>query len=377
MLNVDRIPSSTSSKTRHSPLRPHGRMGWRIAPLYLLGIISMVVGCENDPPYDLNTSIAVNGRDSGVMLGGAERGGDSNEMGGASAWMPSNQRDMEVTPPLRDRGPQSSEMTAPSQSCVSACDCERGARCENNLCVEGATAIYCCDQTSCPQGEMCQSPDGAFSTCGACSSGCDCPLGQRCEQGLCVESPEVTYCCERSPCPLNARCEERTGAQGRCEEECLTACDCWGGESCVDGRCERLEQATYCCERALCPQGSSCEHGDSSLGMCPQEVCETPCDCPRGQACLSGACRLDPEGLAYCCADANCPFGTECVDPVGMSGLCGGEPECRSACDCLSGLSCVAGLCVVGEQVIICCDKDDCISGLACETPEGTMSLCD
>lgn len=282
-------------------------------------------------------------------------------------------------PPPRDLSPPIDMMRA-LQSCESPCDCIAGLDCVQGRCEQVTPPVYCCRQSPCPEGERCRDERNDDRSCGACSSACDCPTGQACEGGLCVSAQEAAFCCERSPCPAGAVCEGPQGSS-RCEEGCQSACDCWRGQACIDGRCQDDPTGpAYCCERELCPQGARCEHDDRAEGVCPVRSCVGACDCPRGQACVEGSCQLSAEqGLIFCCDEANCPLDLPCDTPSGERSACQGPPQCNTACDCFMGFMCLEGRCSIpptGTPLTLCCEKDECERGLLCQWSTGVISEC-
>jgi hypothetical protein len=51
-------------------------------------------------------------------------------------------------------------------ACTSACDCLPGLACFGGLCRQGAASVYCCNSTTCPTGDFCQSSTGMYGRCG-------------------------------------------------------------------------------------------------------------------------------------------------------------------------------------------------------------------
>jgi hypothetical protein len=49
--------------------------------------------------------------------------------------------------------------------CMTACDCSPGERCVAGSCALQGNAVYCCPDATCPPGESCQEPGGAFGVC--------------------------------------------------------------------------------------------------------------------------------------------------------------------------------------------------------------------
>jgi hypothetical protein len=263
------------------------------------------------------------------------------------------------------------------QRCLSPCDCPSGQDCISEVCQTVTPPVYCCDRREeCPTGATCRTATLMTQQCGECEHLCDCETGEVCELGQCVRSNTVTYCCERSPCPSGAMCEGRNG-MNQCPSGCVTACDCWGGQGCVNGECSSDASLRYCCDRALCPQDASCEYDNGSSGVCPYQPCTTACDCPTAQSCQAGRCILSAtEGLLYCCIDAECPVNANCQELTGELSVCMGKPECETACDCLQGFACQAGFCERGDELIVCCEGNDCLPGLRCQHENGQLDEC-
>ncbi len=334
--------------------------------ILLIAPFLTALGCESPPPTYLNSE-EMRTRDAKVMINPPIALDRSAQMDLSSTDM-STINDQELT-----------DLSTPSQPCISACDCSDGLDCLQGGCQRGSTPVYCCTHGECPEQSQCVTPAGERRQCNQCTNACDCPYGESCDQGQCVMAISTVFCCDRSPCPVGERCEGSGGPT--CPSGCQTACDCWGGEACVEGICVREAEASYCCERSLCPQGSGCEYDDGSQGLCPVYTCLSACDCPSGQACVDGGCELSESlGLTYCCEDAGCPVGRACELPNGNSSTCVGEPECAVTCDCsdLAGSICQAGRCTFpanNEPLVVCCETD-CISGLACERLNGERQVC-
>ena len=343
---------------------------------HIFSLLSLVLsltagGCTESPSLDAPPNGGALSRDMGMRLSPSRDMAPSGGITQPSDLAPP----ADMTPPLSaDAAPPTPP--GPPQPCESPCDCPAGLDCLSGSCERGPAPIYCCDAAPCPEGSACRDGRNRARECGSCATACDCPLGQGCEGGLCVITDAPTFCCERSPCPEGAPCESPRG-DARCEPGCQTACDCWGGQACVAGRCEQTPEPAFCCERALCPYGVACEHDDGSAGVCPVDECVSACDCPRGQACVGGVCELSGSGLVLCCDDAACPFGQACDTSTGARSTCMGDPECYTACDCLAGFECAQGECVIGEAPVLCCDKAECGVSLLCQWSTGVVSPCE
>ncbi|MDB4966528.1 MAG: hypothetical protein JWN44_2217 [Myxococcales bacterium] len=50
--------------------------------------------------------------------------------------------------------------------CSTACDCPTGETCASGTCIDGLVEVYCCSDEECPPQQICQSPSGEVSLCG-------------------------------------------------------------------------------------------------------------------------------------------------------------------------------------------------------------------
>ncbi len=140
--------------------------------------------------------------------------------------------------------------------CGAGLVCSAAGTCVDPLCVD----------VECPEGQVCQA--------GACVEACTgvtCPYGRVCRVGVCVDPCENITCDEGYTCHL-----------GVC-----TDCDCAGcdsGESCVADVC--VEDA---CAAVTCDTGTHCVTGDC-IPNCEGAVC------PGGAACSAGECAAPGSG---------------------------------------------------------------------------------
>jgi MYXO-CTERM domain-containing protein len=153
-------------------------------------------------------------------------------------------------------------------TCVEACGtgefrCGTGFSCVAGHCVDDA-----CAAVECPAGQACRS--------GTCLNACDgvvCPVGEECQLGRCVDPCKAVTCsggkvCERGLCVSDCSCRG-------CEE----GLECGADGRCSDPRCVGIE----------CPAGEKCSAGacvDSCAGV----------TCPGGAACMNGACQMPGGG---------------------------------------------------------------------------------
>lgn len=153
--------------------------------------------------------------------------------------------------------------------------CPAGRLCDRGMCVERCVP----GEFVCPVGLECNSRSLCVEP--ACLE-VDCPEGQTCRAGTCVEP------CTGVTCPWGHVCR-----YGRCVDPCATL-TCDEGYACVGGVC------TPDCSCTGCPAEQTCNDD----GTCVDTAC-VGVDCPDGFHCVAGACR---DG----CADAVCPRGQTC-----------------------------------------------------------------
>ncbi|MEE2644700.1 MAG: hypothetical protein VYD19_07180 [Myxococcota bacterium] len=149
---------------------------------------------------------------------------------------------------------------------------------------------------------------------GRCELTRDCPSGEYCADGRCVEE----RCVEQQSCGPNHRCRARTagrlpspGSPGRCRISC-------GG----DGSC-RVELG-YRCKRFDAFEQSCAPAGVAQLG----ERCESHEDCAGAMICLGSG------GAGYCVLggcdqDSECPQGSYCGGELGSFSCL---PPCAGTC---------------------------------------------
>ena len=136
---------------------------------------------------------------------------------------------------------------------------------------------------------------------------------------------------------------------------CSVDTDCPGGQICINGECVD-DPAPECTVDSDCPQGEICINGkcvpdDDVVDPLPDpdddgpdpdpdpdpdpvgDECKIDADCPEGQVCVNGKC------VTTCSIDSDCPAGYVCVN-----GVC--VLACTIDSDCPDGQICVNGVCV-------------------------------
>ena len=211
----------------------------------------------------------------------------------------------------------------PTPECTTDADCPPGQICKDGKCVDGPTPNPDPDP---PTPEP--TPE--------CTTDKDCPPGQICEDGKCVPG-----CRKDEDCPDGHICED-----GVCVPGCRDDYDCPGDEYCEDGVCVKPPE---CYDDADCEEDEICTDGECHKG------CRADEDCPPGQICIDGVCHKG------CRIDKDCPPGKICEDGVCVPA----PPECKEDKDCPPGQICEDGKCVPG-----CRDDDDCCGDQICKDGE-------
>ena len=176
---------------------------------------------------------------------------------------------------------------------------DEGELCDpNQICVRGMCVGNCSTgEFQCDPGLVCDSGYCVDPDC----AGVDCPDGQACRNGECVDS------CSGIVCPV--------------------------GQDCIDGRC------IAACAGVECAAGSVCDRG-VCVGLC------SCTGCPAGKECAADGVCVTPG-----CEDVVCGDGETCVCPADANGdrpdSCA-EGECVDVCEaavCPGGAACVNGMC--------------------------------
>lgn len=269
------------------------------------------------------------------------------------------------------------------QTCTGRCECPQGQRCIDGKCVISGAPAYCCDRDSCPQGAACVDSNGKSGLCGlrtSCKHPCDCPQKNACVDGLCTATNSPVYCCEKSGCVPGKACLSLRSGKGVCGGEgtpCVSACDCQGGLSCINGQCTKGQKPVYCCDSPNCPQGAACESKKGGKSTCgTTSTCASACDCPSGQACNQGRCESSSVPVFCCDRPKECPSGQICYDSAGQRSKCPDASKCSTHCDCTQGLFCEKGSCKKGAKPVFCCDNPGCVSGALCYKKDGSIGVC-
>ena len=210
-----------------------------------------------------------------------------------------------------------------------------------------------------------------------CGDDADCPDGDFCDEGACVDcrddadcSPELPVCvdtfCEE--CGVAADCDDADACTtDTCDEnnECMSAdVECPEGETCVDGDCE-----------VTCTADSDCEDADvCTMDACVDGICiNVEVNCDDGDLCTLDSC----DSAVGCANDPLCDAGFECDPDTGECfAPCTSDVECDDDDLCTTD-TCTDGICSNAE---VDCEDDDACTIASCDPDTGdcvTDPLCD
>ena len=190
----------------------------------------------------------------------------------------------------------------------------------------------------CPPGCECNQATGNCEK-GGCSSDADCPPGQICVDGNCVDG-----CRSDDDCPDGHICEN-----GKCVPGCRTDEDCPPGQICVDGQCK-----AGCRDDNDCAEGLHCVNGEC-VDRCPDNMVWD------GNKCICGNGYIEVDGV---CKE-QCPP----TPPTGGDGECNDEGDPCYGVYCLPPRVCVNGSCECPSGTVdagngLCISDDPCLTTL-------------
>ncbi len=188
--------------------------------------------------------------------------------------------------------------------CRAPCDVEcpdPGTVCvqEQNLCLPP------CEGVTCEFGLTCQVLSPTVYQCQDLCTGVECPEGERCWDGACVQDTCVYTSCQPGSICNGVECVPDVCAGVTCEADqfcrggqCIPSCaqvSCPLYQSCVDGLC--VEDS---CGGVRCGNGEVCIEGSCVADRCVGVTCAGQ------QTCLNGQCVFDS------CDGVSCPPGQAC-----------------------------------------------------------------
>jgi MYXO-CTERM domain-containing protein len=187
-------------------------------------------------------------------------------------------------------------------------------------------------------------PSGALYTCNFAVAD-DAPLGEH----TLVNNNAVASNPEGSQLPTttgNCTIVVREGPTPTPTPECENDEDCPEGQVCVDGECVEATPTNtpigFCNDNEDCPEGQVCVNNrcvTPTPSPTPIGYCEDTEDCPIGQVCLNNMCVTptpSPTPIGYCEDNEDCPNGQVCVNnmcvavtPTRKKGGGGGGCSCE------------------------------------------------
>ncbi len=225
-------------------------------------------------------------------------------------------------------------------ACQSRLECEQG-----QICTVDKRCGRCESSGQCGLKEVCSADTGwcvlrpGWAT--NCARNAECPAGQWCAQGTCLEAGAVSLCLPEQgrKCAVGRRCN---AVNDVCEEDlgCVNAIDCSAAETCNVGKRQCVARCTIETEKVVCGPAERCVNA-----RCVQ--CDTDTECAPGLQCdLAGQCST-PE---RCYDDRDCKVPLLCFLQTGAClpkpPLCLSDDVCgtQNRCDLKTG-QCVPKQC--------------------------------
>lgn len=208
--------------------------------------------------------------------------------------------------------------------CVTFDICADDDEClEGTYCHRGQCRAFCADVLDCRGEQSCQAGrcvdvEEDF----ACRSTDNCEPCESCIFGVCTLSEY--FCRADDDCGYDKLCRN-----GFCTYECRLGEECPRGQSCIEGTC--LDDPPLQLE---CTFNSECEVSDVCINARCSIACETHAECDERQMCDHGICQPDRRPGAQCLRNDHCgDERAECVN--GHCALsCWQDGECATgACD--------------------------------------------
>ena len=229
-----------------------------------------------------------------------------------------------------------------------------------DVCLGGLCQLDPCGAASadlCAEGESCRA--GCVPVSDRCAD-IDCPAGQTCVNGTCIDG-----CFPPSPC-LGVVCAEGEFCS-RASGTCVPVVPCSG--ACPEDTLCHLECAPpNPCDGVVCPEGQVCANGSCMNDRCAGVICPLP-----DQICINGACLSTCQCVDVCpdyCVLGTCMCQPEC-DPNAVCGSpdpAGCIPQCAGTCP-------EGALCLGSSTGIECC-APHCDPSEPCGSSDGCFAKC-
>ncbi len=272
-------------------------------------------------------SVAVEGLNSGVVVGAAQAG--TTLVRGSELPLV-----LRLGPPQQgDGGPDGGDAGAPDAGDAGSCAGCAGC-CSNGQCLAGDAGLACGrDGGVCVECDPSRADNCATGAC-RCGVNAACLEGQSCDGGSCVCGPgSCAGCCQGSSC--------LPGNEGAACGNAGSLCANCGGAGCTDaGTCSSCNpgNCTGCCSGATCvtPRTDACGRDGGACAACDPiraDTCTpqgcrcgtTGIVCPQGQHCTGNTCKCD----VYSCP-LGCCNGTACMDGTEQANCGTGGAVCAA-----------------------------------------------
>ena len=251
---------------------------------------------------------------------------------------------------------KSSAPPAPKAECQTRADCQGGIE-GGLLCVSGKCQ-GCARSRDCRLTEAC---DPVQRRCtlrpcfgDQCTAHDQCPLGNFCVQGLCLDPQAKTPACPVVLCGSLRDCNPGQRCNGRtfvCEQDLGCAQDALPA---ADGGSADAGTLSACAPGTSCnPASGACEPGCTD--QTAAQVCGPVVPCKQGRC-------------VQCAADADCGPGLTCDV---AAGACRGQGACAQSRDCAVPLVCdkPTGTCATSRPP--CTSNETCAADERCESKTG------
>lgn len=231
------------------------------------------------------------------------------------------------------------------QSCATDAECPTGQRCQAGYCVDPSANND--DMTVAPDQREDMPPDPDMPPPPMCRSSQDCPGGGGVVDagGACGAYACIDGACQLTPV-VGEMCEPWQDAQGcSCKDVACRTSDSCGVYVCISNTCGPCRNGRDCASGVCSPDGT----------CAPQDRCQSDDDCAANETCSPGGlCVSRPE----CILDQDCEADQSC-----LSGKCTLTPECRNDSECRPGFECIGDRCFEA----ICRGPEDCADGQLCD----------
>ncbi len=245
--------------------------------------------------------------------------------------------------------------------------CDDKVACTTNSCDASQGCVYGPDNGACDDGkgctnDVCNGKLGClhFNNQEPCNDGDACTAGDACEGGKC-KSGSPLNCDDSNPC-VSVACHEVKGCvlsdkAGACDDKNA----CTKADACVAGGCVGVKVS--CDDKAPCTTDSctsdkGCQHAFNTAPCSDGDACTKGDTCGKGK-CVSGAGLSCKDGNG--CTDDGCDVAKGCVFKANVA-------PCDDGSACTTKDTCAGGKCV--GKTLDCDDKDKCTSD-SCDPKKG------